>query len=43
MGNCDPYSDSPEPLVANQPQSTRVEGASIIMKSSDFGPISVVR
>src|SRR6267378_6187752 len=27
---------SPEPLVVNQPQSTRVEGASIVMKSSDF-------
>src|SRR6267378_5924262 len=25
---------SPEPLVVNQPQSTRVEGASIVMKSS---------
>ena len=33
MGNCDPYSDSPEPLVVMQPQSTRVEGASIVMKS----------
>src|SRR5271169_2206391 len=26
---------SPEPLVVNQPQCTRVEGASIVMKSSE--------
>ena len=25
---------SPEPLVVNQPQSTRVQGADIVMKSS---------
>jgi hypothetical protein len=28
---------SPEPLVVNQPQSTRVEGASIVMKSCRAG------
>jgi hypothetical protein len=33
MGNCDPYSDSPEPMDVDKPQSTRVEGASIVMKS----------
>src|SRR5258708_38587424 len=27
---------SPEPLVVNQPQSTRVEGASIVMKSCGY-------
>jgi hypothetical protein len=25
MGNCDPYSDSPEPVVVKHPQFTRVE------------------
>ena len=24
MGNCDPYSDSPEPVVVKQPKFTRV-------------------
>src|SRR6267378_1042233 len=28
----------PEPLVVNQPQSTRVEGADIVMKSSQNAP-----
>jgi hypothetical protein len=31
MGNCDPYSDSPEPLVVDKPQSTRVRGADVVM------------
>ena len=30
MGNCDPYSDSPEPLVVEQPQSTRVEEPTLL-------------
>jgi len=33
MSNHDSYSDSPEPMVIDKPQSTRVEGASIVMKS----------
>ncbi len=35
MGNCDPYSDSPEPLVVNR-KSTRAEGAGVVMKSSSL-------
>ena len=41
MGNCDPYSDSPEPVVVDKPESTRVQGADILMKSyahSDTSP-----
>ena len=34
MGNCDPYSDSPEPVVVKQPKFTRVEGVGIVMQSS---------
>jgi hypothetical protein len=30
MGNCDPYSDSPEPAVVEQPQSTRVEEPTLL-------------
>src|SRR6266436_1393368 len=33
----------PEPLVVMQPQSTRVEGADIVMKSCRFWAISLVR
>jgi hypothetical protein len=33
MGNCDPYSDPPEPLVVKQPKSTPVEGADTVMQS----------
>jgi hypothetical protein len=29
--NPDPYSDPPEPVVVEQPQSTRVKGADIVM------------
>jgi hypothetical protein len=29
-------------LVVKQPQSTRVEGASIVMKSSGIGPVSTL-
>jgi hypothetical protein len=30
MGNCDPYSDSPEPAVVDKPQSTRVEEPTLL-------------
>jgi hypothetical protein len=30
MGNCDPYSDSPEPAVVKQPQSTRVKEPTLL-------------
>ena len=30
MGNCDPYSDSPEPMVVKQPQFTRVEEPTLL-------------
>jgi hypothetical protein len=30
MGNCDPYSDSPEPMVVKQPQFTRVEERTLL-------------
>jgi hypothetical protein len=30
MGNCDPYSDSPEPMVVEQPQFTRVEEPTLL-------------
>ena len=30
MGNCDPYSDSPEPVVVKQPQFTRVEEPTLL-------------
>ena len=30
MGNCDPYSDSPEPMVVEPPQSTRVEEPTLL-------------
>jgi hypothetical protein len=30
MGNCDPYSDSPEPLVVRQPKSTRVKEPTLL-------------
>ena len=30
MGNCDPYSDSPEPLVVRQPKFTRVEEPTLL-------------
>jgi|HubBroStandDraft_6_1064221.scaffolds.fasta_scaffold325216_1 hypothetical protein len=30
MGNCDPYSDSPEPLVVKQPKFTRVEEPTLL-------------
>jgi hypothetical protein len=30
MGNCDPYSDSPEPLVVKQPKSTRVKEPTLL-------------
>jgi len=37
MGNCDPYSDSPEPMVLDKPQCTRVEGADVVMQSNGCG------
>jgi len=30
MGNCDPYSDSPEPVVVKQPKFTRVEEPTLL-------------
>jgi len=30
MGNCDPYLDSPEPLVVKQPKSTRVKEPTLL-------------
>ena len=30
IGNCDPYSDSPEPMVVEQPQFTRVEEPTLL-------------
>jgi hypothetical protein len=30
MGNCDPYSDSPEPVVVKQPQFTRVKEPTLL-------------
>ena len=30
MGNCDPYSDSPEPVVVDKPKSTRVEEPTLL-------------
>jgi len=30
MGNCDHYSDSPEPLVVKQPKSTRVKEPTLL-------------
>ena len=30
MGNCDPYSDSPEPMVVDKPKSTRVEEPTLL-------------
>ena len=35
MGNCDPYSDSPEPAVVEQPQSTRVEEPTLLCNQVD--------
>ena len=34
MGNCDPYSDSPEPLVVQATKVYSGRGADIVMKSS---------
>ena len=34
MGNCDPYSDSPEPMVVTQPQFTRVEEPTLLCNQS---------
>jgi hypothetical protein len=34
MGNCDPYSDSPEPLVVKQPKSTRVKEPTLLWRSN---------
>ena len=36
MGNYDPYSDPPEPMVVMQPQSTRAEGADIVMAQQGY-------
>jgi hypothetical protein len=30
MGNCDPYSDSPEPEVVDKPQLTRVKEPTLL-------------
>ncbi len=30
IGNCDPYSDSPKPLVVKQPKSTRVKEPTLL-------------
>jgi hypothetical protein len=37
MGNCDPYSDSPEPMVVEQPKFTRVEEPTLLCNQS-HGP-----
>jgi hypothetical protein len=34
MGNCDPYSDSPEPMVVEQPKFTRVEEPTLLWCSN---------
>ena len=34
MGNCDPYSDSPEPAVVKQPQFTRVKEPTLLWCSN---------
>ena len=37
MGNCDPYSDSPKPLVVKQPKSTRVEEPTLLCNQMGTG------
>ena len=37
MGNCDPYSDSPEPMVVEATTVYSGRGADIVMQSSHSG------
>jgi len=37
IGNCDPYSDSPEPVVVKQPKFTRVEEPTLLWNQVPLG------